>query len=44
MDTELNGIGKDKWIKYHFNGNTTRVNPKDNFAVKFTKKSTWSYF
>lgn len=42
MDTELNGIGKDKWIKYHFNGNSTRVNPKDNFAVKFTKKSTAS--
>ena len=26
----MQGIGKDKWLRYHFNGNNTRINDKDN--------------
>jgi hypothetical protein len=40
FNLDVNGIGQDNWIKYHFNGNRTRVNPKDNFEVTFTKKAT----
>lgn len=40
MESTLNGIGQNKWIKYHFGGKVTRENPKSNFQVKFTKKAT----
>jgi hypothetical protein len=30
------GIGKDQWLRYHFNGANTRENNKDNFAVSIS--------
>ena len=40
LDSTVNGIGQDNWIKYHFNGNPTRFKNSDNFEVTFTKKAT----
>ena len=36
----MRGIGKDKWIRYHFNGKDTRENDKDNFIVDFSTPIT----
>ena len=36
LKKRMQGIGKDKWLHYHFNSNTTRVNDKDNFTVEFS--------
>jgi hypothetical protein len=33
----INGIGKDQWFKYHFDGKTTRENPKSNITAVLTK-------
>lgn len=32
----MRGIGKDKWIRYHFNGNDTRQNDQDNLSVELS--------
>jgi hypothetical protein len=34
------GIGKDQWLKYHFNKNPTRVNNEDNFIAEFQSSNT----
>jgi hypothetical protein len=31
----MQGIGKNKWLRYHFNGNPTRQNDADNFEATF---------
>lgn len=36
----MNGLGKDKWLRYHFNGNDTRLNDKDNLSVSFSTPSS----
>lgn len=37
MDTSnLPGLGKDKWIKYHYNNNPKRTDPKDNVSLALT--------
>lgn len=36
----MRGIGKDKWLRYHFNGKDTRENDKDNFSIEFSDNSS----
>ncbi len=36
----MQGIGKDKWLRYSFGENSQRINDKDNFSVSFSKAST----
>jgi hypothetical protein len=34
----LPGIGKDQWLKYHFDNDYKRINPKSNLELLITKK------
>jgi len=36
---QLPGIGKDKWIRYHFEGTPLRVNPKSNITAILTRST-----
>lgn len=36
----MQGIGKDGWLRYHFNNSNTRNNNKDNLAVKILPPSS----
>ena len=36
----MQGLGKNSWLRYHFNGNDSRVNDKDNFSVEFNSTNT----
>jgi hypothetical protein len=34
----MKGIGKDSWLKYHFNGKDTREDHKSDFSLSFDRK------
>jgi hypothetical protein len=37
---QLPGIGKDKWIRYHFEGTPLRANPKSNITAMLTQSTS----